>query len=305
MSLQKRKFDRYPAPTRPQKKPRSENVAPSYGRPSQDTPRLSELPELPQIHARFEKPVFTHCSRGDQNPDDPTLVNYERLEFLGDAQLEHVASLVIFERYNSASPGKMSTLRESLLRNHVLCDFSRMYRFDKKLLMGPTASEITKENLVKIHADIFEAYVAAVILSNQDYHKGFEQVRTWLTALWEPMLATLGMPASVSVASVMKSKEDLARTVLAKGIKLNYIDEKPPFHVKSRGMTTYFIGVYLTGWGYDNQHLGSGEGPSKTEAGQAAAKNALQSHFMDDIKAKRTAYLVAKDQEDRAARDGS
>lgn len=305
MSSQKRKFDRYPPTAHPQKKPRSENVAPFHGGPSQDTLALSELPELPQIHIRFEKPVFTHCSRGEQNPDDPTLVNYERLEFLGDAQLEHVASLVIFERYNSASPGKMSTLRESLLRNHVLCDFSRMYGFDKKLLIGPSLSEITRENLIKIHADIFEAYVAAVILSNDDYHKGFEKVRVWLTALWEPMLAKLGMPASMSTASINRSKEDLARAVLVKGIKLNYVNEKSPVQIKSRGLTTYFMGVYLTGWGYDNQHLGSGEGPSKTEAGQAAAKNALQSYLMDDIKAKRTAYLIAKEQDDQAAKDNS
>lgn len=277
----------------PQKKSRSENVAPSHGQPSQD------LPELPEIHTRFHRPVFTHRSTGEQYPDDPTLVNYERLEFLGDAQLEHIASLVIFERYNSASPGKMSSLRESLLRNNVLCDFSRMYGFDKKLQIGACISEITKEHLIKIHADVFEAYVAAIILSDEDYHRGFNTAQTWLTALWEPMLAKFGMPLLVS--NDVKSKEDLARTVLAKGIKLNYVDEKPPMFVKSRGQTTYFIGVYLNGWGYHNQHLGSGQGQNKSEAGQVAARNALGNPLLEDIKVKRAAHLLEKEKLEQAA----
>lgn len=292
MSHPKRKHDRFPTDPPSHKKPRLENASPSYGQPSQD------LPRLPPINSRFERPVFTHRSEGLQNPDDPTMVNYERLEFLGDAQLEHVASLVIFERYNSAAPGKMSTIRESLLRNHVLCDFSRMYSFDKKLRIGQGIEAITKENLVKIHADIFEAYVAAVILSDEDYHRGFHVVRNWLTALWEPMLAKLGM--SISVTSNLKSKEELAKAVLVKGIRLNYVDEKPPVQYKSRGVTEYFIGVYLNGWGYENQHLGSGKGPSKTEAGQAAARNAMANPLMIEIRAKRTAFVIEKEKSEQA-----
>lgn len=296
MASHKRKHDRG-MHALPHKKPRLENAAPSYGGPSQG------LPELPSINPRFERPVFTHRSEGLQNPDDPTMVNYERLEFLGDAQLEHIASLVIFERYNSAAPGKMSTIRESLLRNQVLCDFARKYGFDKKLIIGQGPATISKETLVKIHGDIFEAYVAAVILSNENYHQGFHIVQEWLTALWEPMLAKFGMPGSVS--NNIKSKEELARAVLVKGIRLNYIDEKPPVAFKSRGITTYFIGVYLNGWGYDNQHLGSGQGPSKVEAGQEAAKMALKHPLMEEIKVKRAAYVIEKEKAEQAIRDGA
>lgn len=231
------------------------------------------------------------------------MANYERLEFLGDAQLEHIASLVIFERYNSAAPGKMSTIRENLLRNQVLCDFSRMYGFDKKLLINQGAEVVTKDHLLKIHADIFEAYVAAVILSDEDSHKGFSIARDWLTALWEPMLARLGM--SVSVSSNVKSKEELARAVLVKGIRLNYVDEKPPMQIKSKGVTVYTIGVYLSGWGYDNQHLGSGQGPSKTEAGQEAARNALANPLMNEIRAKRAVFVVEKEKNEQADGEAS
>lgn len=297
MTPLKRKHERISTNNVPHKKPRLENAAPSHGRPSQD------LPELPPIDPRFERPVFTHRSEGLQNPDDPTMVNYERLEFLGDAQLEHIASLVIFERYNSAAPGKMSTIRESLLRNHVLCDFSRMYGFDKKLLISQGIEAISKENLVKIHADIFEAYVAAVILSDQDYHKGFHAVRKWLTSLWEPMLAKLGM--SVTLSNNLKSKEELAKAVLVKGIRLNYIDEKPPVPIKSKGVTVYSIGVYLNGWGYDNQYLGSGQGPSKTEAGQEAARSALTNPLMNDIRAKRAAFVLEKEKNEQADTEAS
>lgn len=295
MASHKRKYDRGATHISPYKKPRLENAPPSHGGPSQG------LPELPPIDPRFERPVFTHRSEGLQNPDDPTMVNYERLEFLGDAQLEHIASLVIFERYNSAAPGKMSTIRESLLRNQVLCDYARKYGFDKKLIIGQGVATISKETLVKIHGDIFEAYVAAVILSNKDYHEGFHIVRTWLTALWEPILAQYGMAGSVT--SNVKSKEELARAVLVKGVRLNYIDEKPPIAFKSRGLTTYFIGVYLNGWGYDNQHLGSGQGTSKVEAGQEAAKAAMKHPLMDEIRAKRATYVIEKEKTENAVKE--
>lgn len=286
MTSHKRKHDRVATNGMSNKKPRFENAAPSHGEPSQG------LPELPPIDPRFEKPVFTHRSEGLQNPDDPTMVNYERLEFLGDAQLEHVASLVIFERYNSAAPSKMSTIRESLLRNQVLCEFARRYNFDRKLIIGQ-GSNISKETLVKIHGDVFEAYVAAVILSNEDYHRGFHIVRKWLTALWEPMLANFGMAGSETFN--VKSKEELATAVLVKGIRLNYAEERPSVILKSRGITEYYFGVYLSGWGYDNQHLGSGQGTSKVEAGQNAAKAAMQNPLMEDIRAKRAAYMVEKE----------
>lgn len=279
----------------PPKKARLENGTSSHEGHSQGVPR--KRPELPFIKEEYEKSVFTHASIAVQHPEDPKMVNYETLEFLGDAQIEHIASLVIFERYSKFTPGKMSTVRELLVKNDTLSQFSRLYGFPQKLRISSGANN--PQHLPKIQADIFEAYVAAVILSDPDPSNGFATARKWLTELWEPLLATLGM--AVLQPKDIKSKEQLAKTVLAKGIKLNYVEEREPVLIQEKGQSTYFMGVYLTGWGYDNQHLGSGTGESKNAGGQNAAATALQNPLLEDITAKRTAYLEEKKKEEEIA----
>ena len=67
----------------------------------------------------------------------------------------------------------------------------------------------------------------------------------------------------------------LAAKIMGKGIKIKYRDEAPPVEIRREGKLIFEIGVYLTGWGWDNQYLGSGKGLSKQEAGQRAAADAL------------------------------
>ena len=78
---------------------------------------------------------------------------------------------------------------------------------------------------------------------------------------------------------------------MARGVKLDYRDEAPMEQLKG-GMQTYFIGVYLTGWGWENMHLGSGTGLSKVAAGNEAAATALENKsIIEQITVKRNKYL--------------
>lgn len=291
MSSYKRKHDSHQSHEKPSKKRRPENGPSFYGGSSQD------LPPLPSITLQLETAVFTHASVAVQNPDNPEMVNYERLEFLGDAQLELMASQVIFERYNSTAPGKMSTIRELLVRNETVAAFSRAYGFDKRLKIA-TGGEQPRD-MTKIQADVFEAYVGAIVLSDSHWHQGFDTAKAWVTQLWEPRLSGLGMQIA---SHDIKSKETLGKQVLLSGVKLNYIEEKPAVLDKRHGTQTYFMGVYLDGWGYDNQHLGSGVGESKKSASQQAAYTALKNPLLEDIKAKRKAFL--EERERKAAEEG-
>jgi len=288
MPSQKRRFDHRSSSDQPSKKHRSENGTPSNGAHSQGKP---PLPPLPPLAPHLEKAVFTHASLAVQDPDKPEHVNYERLEFLGDAHLELMASQVIFERYSSSTPGKMSAVREELVKNDTICNFARQYGLDKRLNIG--IGNAQPREWVKVHGDLFEAYVCAVVLSDPNPHTGFDTAKKWVTALWEPMLANLGM----MMVTDIKSKELLGKLVLVPGVKLHYVDEKGFIHNKAKGTQTYFIGVYLNGWGYENQHLGSGIGDSKNAAGQEAAKKALENPLLNSIKAKRAAYLDQKEKE--------
>ena len=124
---------------------------------------------------------------------------------------------------------------------------------------------------LKTMGDIFEAFVAAVIIS--DPEQGFQVAEAWLTALWQSKLSSQKREDTETVDA--KAKTHLAAKIMGKGIKINYRDEAPPVEIRREGKLIFQIGVYLTGWGWGDQHLGSGKGLSKQEAGQRAAAYAL------------------------------
>jgi ribonuclease-3 len=102
-------------------------------------------------------------------------------------------------------------------------------------------------------------------------------------------------PAKIGI----HSKDELAKKIMGKGIKLKYINESPPIQLDG-GIQTFFIGVYLTGWGWKDQHLGSGKGLNKTGAGNEAASKALANRpLIDDI----AAIKIAFDEKVKAERE--
>ncbi|KAE8134915.1 ribonuclease III domain-containing protein [Aspergillus pseudotamarii] len=220
------------------------------------------LPVLPPIVDKvLKRAVFTHP--GVSNDTEKT---YDRLEILGDAYIELIATKLIWKRFQEIPSGRISQIRELLVKNETLAEYATGYGLDIKAAVPQDYLKQPKR-WTKTRADIFEAYVAAAIIS--DPIDGYRVVENWLTQLWLPKLSELG-----NQKPILNAKETLARRIMGKGIKLRYIDERPPAQ-QSPGVQTFFVGVYLTGWGWDNKHLGSGQGPNKTIAGNEAAHQAL------------------------------
>lgn len=211
--------------------------------------------------------------------------NYDRLEVLGDAYLEVIATRLIWERFPGIPAGRISQIREDLIKNETLAGFASQYQFDSKIMPSVPAEQRSQaKKWLKVRGDVFEAYVAAVILS--DVEHGFDVVEKWLRELWMPRLSHIQPPQTTA----LKHKEQLARKVMSKGIKLRYVEETPAKQLDG-GMQTYYIGVYLTGWGWQNQHLGSGIGLNKAIAGDEAAKQALSNcPLIDEISAAKIAH---------------
>jgi ribonuclease III len=252
-------------------------------------PSLSHgLPPLPAVSEEYQKRVFTHPSQTPGKPGD----SYDRLEFLGDAYIELYASQLIYERFPDLEVGRLSQIRETLVKNETIGQYASLYGLDKQLNNYKLFQNGSPSVWLKIKGDIFEAHVAAVVLSNPG---GAEAAKNWLRQLWEPKVqaAAAGGP-DVS----KKSKEELARRILMKGVKINYVDEKPPIIHYGQGKEEYFVGVYFNGWDWENQFLGSGRGLSRVEAGQKAAANALQSPVVHQIAAKKAALLAERDKDD-------
>lgn len=221
------------------------------------------MPTPPSIKLeQLEKAVFVHpaCGKSDS-------MNYDRLEILGDAYIELMATKLVWTKFPAIASGRISQIREGLVKNETLASFAEKYGFDRRASVPASFLDQPKRWL-KTKGDIFEAYVAAIILS--DPRDGYEIAERWLIGLWTPMLDELGIQKVK-----LHSKEELAKKIMGKGIKLEYILERDIVEEKGTGTQTFFMGVYLTGWGWEKAHLGSGSGSSKAAAGDEAARNAL------------------------------
>ncbi|KAF2669147.1 ribonuclease III [Microthyrium microscopicum] len=240
------------------------------------------IPPLPPITdlTLLDAP-FTHKSALPEYMPATSTNTYEPLEFLGDAYLEVIATRLIHNRFPTHTVGQKAGLRELLIKNETLAQYARDYGMGERIKMTNMPkidNKIGDGKWQKVLADVFEAYVACVILS--DEQSGFKIAEDWLHELWGPKVEEWrrqgeGKQNGFQEVMSMDVKSELQRFLVSKGIKLEYVEEKPMELDKVNNRTTFFMGVYLTGWGYDRQNLGSGSGRSKQLAGAEAAKQAF------------------------------
>ncbi|TLS23077.1 uncharacterized protein PpBr36_06283 [Pyricularia pennisetigena] len=266
------------------------------------------LPPLPEIKdASIEKAAFTHSSNmvGSRGSGPQS---YDRLEWLGDAYLELFATCFIYQTFPALSHGASSQLREVLIRNDSLAQWTQAYSLEKRarlppefMGLNPGGQAMMQKKRTKIYGDLFEAYVGAIIASDPVH--GTDRAAAWLKSLWARKLkseikaeekrqrslvtstdslesdSTKGPTDNCTLAApspIRTPKETLAAMLVVKGIKLSYVDLPPPKKKdKNNKLPLFAVAVVLDGWGESGLQLGVGVAKSKSEAGQAAAQRAL------------------------------
>lgn len=112
----------------------------------------------PKDIAHYEK-AFTHRSLGLKKEDGNPL-NYERLEFLGDAMLGAVIAAHLFNEVQGGNEGYLTKMRSKVVSRKHLNELGR----DLNLLRYVRAA-IPKEHFgANIHGNLFEALVGAIYL---------------------------------------------------------------------------------------------------------------------------------------------
>ncbi|KAF3038181.1 hypothetical protein E8E12_008519 [Didymella heteroderae] len=274
-------------------------IPPYVHRKVQEAKDLPPLPPIDEPH--LHDAVFTHRSfitrAGEKGTYTDLDLDYERLEFLGDAYIELIASHALYSRFPHVDVPQLCSWRERLVENSMLGKFSEAYGFTDRLRHHNQWDRNSKA-WKKVVADVFEAYVAGVVLSDPEH--GYETADKWLTELWAPQLLSF----KEKIIEDPHAKNKLAALVVVNDIKLEYREERPMIYEKGSNLQKYFMGVYLTGWGYKDEWLGSGEGQNKANASSAAAADAIRknSHATQDA-AKQKAELVAKRREEKAKAD--
>lgn len=258
-----------------------------------------DLPPLPPItEAHIHEAVFTHRSYIVRNGEKGTYtdldLDYERLEFLGDAYIELIASHALYSRFPHVDVPQLCSWRERLVENSMLGKFSEAYGFTDRLRHHNQWDRSSKA-WKKVVADIFEAYVAGIVLA--DPENGYQIADKWLTELW----ATQMLSFKEKIIEDPHAKNKLAALAVVNDIKLEYREERPMVYEQGSNLQKYFMGVYLTGWGYEDEWLGSGEGQNKANASSAAAADAIKKNsFVLQDAASKKADLVAKRREAKA-----
>ena len=261
-----------------QAQPGSYVTIPSYDS-TVGVPSATSLPPLlpPITDVTLQSAPFVHSSTLPAYVRATGTNSYESLEFLGDAYLEVIATRLIHARFAEHAVGQKAKLREALVNNETLASYARTYGFDNRVQTTQIHQAQRKGGFTKVLADCFEAYVAALILS--DPVTGFGIAEKWLAGLWAPKIQdwvnTSGRVA-IAETSHPEAKQDLERLIInTRAARLEYLEEKPMEISKENNRQQFFMGVYLTGYGYDRQRLGSGVGRSKAVAGLEAAKDAM------------------------------
>ncbi|KAK1594949.1 RNase3 domain-containing protein [Colletotrichum navitas] len=272
----------------------------------------SSMPPLPKIsNPVLEMAAFTHGGMAKSKTD----LSYDRLEWLGDAYLELISSSLIFQTFGGLPTGKCSQLRELLIRNANLGEYSAHYKLFERARLpseyrsnGNLPAAAKPHEIQKVHGDLFEAYVAAIVLS--DPVSGLSQAAEWLKTLWattirdqirtnarDPgmgMVKELGGTATVGTR--VPPKVRLSQAIGSRGISIRY-EDMPSANKKdkyNKKLALFTVGVYLDGWGEKNKLLGTGSDLNKKEAGQKAAQMALNNKkLMKVYEEKKRAFVAA------------
>lgn len=201
--------------------------------------------------------AFTHRSYLNENRSFG-LPHNERLEFLGDAVLELVATEYLYRNYEH-SEGELTNFRSALVNYKMLADIAKRLGFDQYLLMSKGEAKDTGRARQVILANTIEAVIGALYLD-----LGYAE-----TAKFIEREVLIELPKIIEGGSYMDPKSKLQELVQEKrGVTPTYgvVSESGPDHDK-----TFIVAAFV-----NTTEIGRGTGPSKQEAEIAAAKDALE-----------------------------
>lgn len=218
-----------------------------------------------RIGYQFKDPALlqralTHASFGD---GDKTVINNERLEFLGDRVLGLLASETMFRKFKAAKEGRLAPLYNSLVDKKACERVARQFEVGSALRLSPSEARVGGRNKASILADATEAVMAAIYLDG-----GLDAARAFFERGWGEAIAGL-------TEKPRNPKSDLQELAARRGLghpHYDVLEQAGPDH-----KPVFVVKVELGG-----RDSCEGQGGSKQVAEQAAAAAMLQRIHGDD-----------------------
>ncbi len=208
--------------------------------------------------AALLRQAFTHRSYLNEHRGEVQGHN-ERLEFLGDAVLELISTHFLYATYPDKHEGDLTAYRAALVNATTLADVASELGMNDYLLLSRGEAKDTGRARQMLLANAFEAVVGAIYLD-----LGYDAAKQFITDHLFPKMD-----------EILKNRlwQDAKSTLQEKvqeheGSTPHYsvLRESGPDHDKH-----FVVGVFA-----GSAQLAEGEGRSKQEAEQSAARAALE-----------------------------
>ncbi len=200
--------------------------------------------------------ALTHSSYANEHREKGALSN-ERLEFLGDSILGLIVADHLYRTRPDLPEGDLTRIRAALVCENSLVDVAKELDLGSYLKLGKGEESGGGRHRPSIQADAVEAMLAAVYLDG-----GIGQARKLVHAL------ILGHEREKTAAGrdYKTALQELIQRESGQVLTYRLTGESGPDHAKIFSME-----VLLNG-----EAIGSGQGHSKKEAEQAAARAAVE-----------------------------
>lgn len=201
--------------------------------------------------------AITHSSYANERKTKKTKYN-ERIEFLGDSVLSLVISEYLYKMYSNLPEGELTVTRAKIVCESSLSKCAHNIELGNYLMLGKGEELSGGRSKPSILSDAYEALIGAIHIDG-----GFETAKGFILKYMENIIKSC-----VEGKLFYDFKTQLQELVQQNGeqsISYNVIDESGPDHNKT----------FITEVRINNVISGQGNGRSKKESEQSAAKNAL------------------------------
>ncbi len=202
--------------------------------------------------------AFVHRSYINENKGAQSEHN-ERLEFLGDAVLELISTVYLYKKYPQNNEGELTAFRSALVNAVNLAEVAAKLQMEKFLLLSHGESKDKGKARQYILANTIEALIGAIYLD-----QGYEVTEKFLTKNVLYLIDDIvEKKAWIDAKSLFQEK---AQEVDGVTPLYKVIREDGPDHDKSST-----VGLFIR-----DKKIAQGEGKSKQEAEQEAAKEGVR-----------------------------
>ncbi len=202
--------------------------------------------------------AFTHRSYLNEHRGEVSGHN-ERLEFLGDAVLELISTHFLYEHYPHKTEGDLTAYRAALVNAVTCAAVAQEIGMDEYLLLSRGEEKDKGRARSILLANAFEALVGALYL-DQGYDAAKQFIEEHLFPKMDEIIRKRLWQDGKSTLQEKAQEHE--------GVTPHYevLRESGPDHARE-----FTVGVYL-----GSVQLAQGEGRSKQDAEQAAAREALE-----------------------------